>query len=543
MKTFLRITLLFALIFTASATISVAQRVIKGTVYMDGKPAAGITVEAHKGGTMMTSFDGLYEVEADAKTKWIKFTFIDETQKLDIAGKSGDKFDFAFTGEIPSGDAVKQTGGCVDLHSAKELLSEGDKDFMTGYSLYNEFYKQKDYNSAMPHWRELYNKYPKCTSNIYIQGAKMFEAQLANATTQAEKNKILDDYMKLYDKRIEYFGQKGYVLGRKGTTWLKYTILEGDLEGEEQIAALKSGYEWLNESVNLRGNESELPVLVLLMQTSKALFKLEALPKETVVINYEKCNAILKTVIENNPDEKTLESANKVQAYIEDIFGKSGAADCDALISIYTPQFEANSSDIEYIKTMLRKLRSAKCDGSELYEKATEKLYDLEPSAEAAFNMAHRYLKLNDFEKAKGYYKQAMDQETDQELLSTYYYEYGLFIYAKENALSEARIYAKRALGINPNYCEANLLIGDIYVAASRNFEGTDLEKSAVFWLAVDYFNKARHGEDCTIDASKKASTYKKYFPNKEEAFMEGLKEGASYKVGGWINETTKVRF
>jgi len=116
MKTFLRITLLFALIFTASATISVAQRVIKGTVYMDGKPAAGITVEAHKGGNMMTSFDGLYEVEADAKTKWIKFTFIDETQKIDIASISGDKFDFAFTGEIPSGEDANQSTDGVNLH-------------------------------------------------------------------------------------------------------------------------------------------------------------------------------------------------------------------------------------------------------------------------------------------------------------------------------------------------------------------------------------------------------------------------------------------
>ncbi|MCF6357775.1 MAG: hypothetical protein L3J54_08200, partial [Draconibacterium sp.] len=104
MKTFLRITFLFALIFTAAATIAVGQRVIKGTVYMDGKLAAGITVEAHKGGSMMTSFDGKYEIEADAKTKWIKFTFIDEVKKLEIAGKPGDTFDYAFTGEIPSGN-------------------------------------------------------------------------------------------------------------------------------------------------------------------------------------------------------------------------------------------------------------------------------------------------------------------------------------------------------------------------------------------------------------------------------------------------------
>jgi tetratricopeptide (TPR) repeat protein len=136
-----------------------------------------------------------------------------------------------------------------------------------------------------------------------------------------------------------------------------------------------------------------------------------------------------------------------------------------------------------------------------------------------------------------------MDQETDQELLANYYYEYALFIYAKENALQEARTYARKALKIKPDYCEAYMLIGDIYVAATRSFQGSDLEKSAVFWVAVDYFTKARKGQDCAVDASKKIATYKKYFPNKEEAFMEGIKTGHSYKVGGWINETTKVRF
>jgi tetratricopeptide (TPR) repeat protein len=541
MKTFLRITILFALILTAVTTI-VAQRVIKGTVYMDGKLAAGITVEAHKGGKMMTSFDGLYEVEATAKTKWIKFTFIDESKKLIIEGKPGDTFNFAFTGEIPS-ENQEEVSGNVSLQSMEELLGGQDKDFMNGLSLYTEFYKQKDYDSALPHWKELYNKYPKCTPNLYIHGAKMFEYQLANAKTDAEKDKILDDYMKLYDKRIKNFGNQGYVLGRKGTTWLKYKLLEGNLEGDEQVEALKSGYEWINQSVDEQGNKSELPVLVLLMQTSKALFKLGALPKETVVFNYEKCNSILKYNFENETDADKLEKANKVQVAIEDIFGKSGAADCEALVSIFTPQFEENITDVEFIKNMLRKLRRAKCDDSDLYEKATGKLYELEPSAEAAFNMAHRYLKLNDLEKAKGYYKQAIEQETDQDLLSNYYYEYAYFIFAKESALKEARAYGKKALAINPKYCEANMLIGDIYVAASKNFEGSNLEKAAVFWVAVDYFNKARREEGCTIEAGKKVSTYKKYFPNKEDAFMDGLQAGKSYKVEGWINETTKVRF
>lgn len=547
MKAILRITLLFASIAILAVSTSQAQRVIKGTVYMDGKPAAGVTVEAHKGGSMMTSFDGKYEVEADAKTKWLKFTFIDESKKLEIAGKSGNNFDFAFTGEIPSANSTEGNSSEVNLQSVDELIRAQNVEFRDQYSLYTEFFKQNDYKSAFPHWQILYSKYPKSTQNIYIQGAKMLEDKIDKASTDEEKDKILDDYMKLYDQRIKYFGQKGFLLGRKGTSWLRYKIdatrRVAPLEGDDLKKALKVGYEMLMESYKEQGLETELPITVLIMQTSRSLFKLGELPKETVVENYDKCNKVINSIIDANEDEAKVADAKEIQAYIENLFGTSGAADCEALVNIFTPQFQEKSDDIEFIKNMLRRLRKAKCDESDLVEKATIRLYELEPSAEAAFNMARGYLKENDIEKAKEYYKQAMDQETDQELLATYYYEYAFFVYAKENALSEARSYARKALALNPDYCDANMLIGDIYVAASKTFEGSTLEKAAVFWVAVDYYNKARRSEDCSIDAAQKISTFKKYFPNKEDAFMEGLQAGQSYKVEGWINETTKVRF
>lgn len=543
MKAFLRITLLFASLFTVAVTASMAQRVIKGTVYMDGEPAAGITVEVHRGGSMMTSFDGLYEVEADSKSKWIKFVFIDETKKLDLDENSGDKIDFAFTGKIPSGIAEEESG-VVSLKSAEELIAADDKDFKEMWSLYFQFFKQDDYKSSLPYWKKIYAIYPKASLNIYIHGIKMYESFIENAKTDAEKDKYLDELMKIYDKRIKYFNQNGYLLGRKGTALLEYKLHENRsqaLEGEELKAVYKKAYEWLNVAIKEQANKTEIPILILYMQTTRALFKLGEIPKETVVINYEKCNTVINSVIDENADN--VENAKIAQPYIEKIFGASGAADCEALVSILTPQFQEKSEDVEFIKRLLRRLRRANCDESELVEQATQRLYELEPSAEAAFNMARRYLKKNDIEKAKGYYKQAMEQETDQDLLATYYYEYGLFIFVKENALSEARNYARKALAINSDYCEANMLIGRIYVEATRTFEGSALEKSAVFWIVVDYFEKARHGEDCSMEAAPEISKYKKYFPNKEEAFMENLKAGQTYKVGGWINENTKVRF
>ncbi len=549
MKTLSRIAFLFAFIVFATVNSAMAQKTIKGTVYMDGEPAAGVTVEAHRGGEMMTSFDGKYEVAVDSKSRYIKFTLMatGESKKFDLDDNSPAEIDFAFTGELPkAGGSEEVSSADVSLKSAEELLTEQNREFMNQLSLYTEFYKQGDYQSALPHWKILYNKYPKSTPNIYIHGAKIFEYLIENAKTDAERDKYLDEYIKSYDQRLKYFGGKGFVLGREGTSWLKYKLDERrakQIEGEEYKQVMLKGYEWLNESVNEEKAKAELPVLLLLMQTTRSLFILGALPKETVVSNYEKINKYLTEIIAKDTDTDRVKNAQEVQPYVENLFSISGAADCETLISIFTPQFEENIGNADFIKSMLRRLRKAKCDESELSERATTTLYELEPSAEAAFNMAHEYLRKDDLVNAKKYYDQAISQETDTKLLASYYYERALLLYIKESKYQEARDMARKALSLDPDLCEANMLIGDIYATSSRSFKGTNLEKSAIFWVAVDYYNKARRVDDCAADAANKASDYKKYFPNKEDAFMEGLLEGKSYKVGGWINETTTVRF
>lgn len=547
MKALSRISFLFALIVLVAVTGSMAQRVIKGTVYMDGKPAAGVTVEAHKGSSMMTSFDGKYEVTADPKSKYLNFTFINDSKKLNLTDATVNEIDFAFSGVIPSaeGSEAEVVSGDIVLKTAEELLKDQDKDFMDQYSLYTEFFKQGDYKSAYPHWEILKNKYPKSTANIYIQGAKMLESFLDSAKTDAERDKYLDEVLKLADQRIKYFGGEGYVLGRKGIIWLEYNraeIRKTPWEGDDLIKVTKIGHEYLDKSVNLQKVETELPVFLMLMQTTRGLFKLNALPKETVVLNYDKCNSYLNEIISKTTDKEKVANAKEIQNYIESLFSTSGAADCEALINIFTPQFETKSSDVEYIKSMLRKLRQAKCDESALVEKATIRLYELEPSAEAAFNMARGYVKKDDLPMAMKYYEQAISQEKDTKLLANYYYERGLLLFIKQNAYQEAREMARKAIALDPDLCDAYMLIADIYVASSRSFDGTNLEKQAIFWLATDYYNKARRGDDCSADAATKISDYRKYFPNKEDLFMEGLQAGQSYKVQGWINESTTVK-
>lgn len=540
MKTFVRKSILFALVAIGIALSANAQRVIKGTIYREGKPAAGVTVELHRSlqKNVMTSFDGKYEITGDDKSKWIRFVFIDEAKRVDLP-EGVTTFDFLFDGVEPLDGGTSEAG--VNLKTANELLAANDMDFMNNLSMYNEFYKQGDFKSTLPPWRKLYNGYPKSTLNLYLHGAIMYEHFIEKAATKEEKFAFIDSLMNIYDRRIKYFGQKGFVLGRKGEAWLRYNLPPSeDMSNEELTEMYRKGYNFVYESMKEQGVETEIPVLLLVMQTTRALFSLGQLPKEDVVKNFEAITEILDKKDAAKPDEPGLA---EIRPIIESIFSQSGAADCEALISIFSGQYEEKKEDLAFLKNMLRRLARANCDEGDLFFKASEKMYQLEPSAEAAFNMARMFVRTGDTHRAKAYYKQAMEQETDNSLLENYFYEFAIFIYAKENNLQEARNYARRALAINPNNCKANMLIGDLYVAASRSFSDDTFDRHTVFWVAVDYFNKARSGEDCTAEATQKANTYKGFFPNKEEAFFRSISEGQNFTVGGWINETTKVRF
>ncbi|MBN1821742.1 MAG: tetratricopeptide repeat protein [Prolixibacteraceae bacterium] len=515
-----------------------AQRIVKGTVYLKGEPAAGIIVETTEGSFVISDFEGKFQIETNSK--WIMFNYNEETKKIKLDKNSNNHIDFYFDGIKSANNSSNDDE--LNLKSLEELKKEQNLDFIKEWSSFYEFQKNGYYLLALPHWEIIYNNFPKASKNIYIFGVEFYKDFLDKAQSSEEKEKNLNKIMEIYDQRIKYFQEKEYVLGRKGLLWLEYYMNDSDVSEEDRVEAMKTGYEWLSEAIELRNDKTEIPILVTTMNISSQLFQYGKLPKETVVRNYYDYNKILKTKLDaNNAD---VDKINEGLEYIEKFLLLSGAANCEDLIRIYTPQFEKNSGDIDFIKEMLQILEKAKCDESDLYNIATEKLYELDQSPEAAFNLARRFLKLEDYTKAKEYYEEAIEQESDQELLATYYFEYGLFIFAKENALQKARDLQKKALALNPNYCEALMLIGDIYVAGSSDFSSDEFKKASIFWLAVDYYNQAaKVSDDCYEEASQKAADYQKYFPAKEEVFFQGLEEGDSYKVEGWINETTSVRF
>jgi len=534
------------------------QRVITGTVYREGKIAAGVTVEANKSSeTFMTSFDGKYKITISNKCKYLRFTFIDDSRKLDIEENKNNVIDFSFDGEIPTSKKNKNVAGSnnVDLRSAGELVKNKVEDFMNNYTLYDQFYKQKDYKSCLPSWRVLYNKYPKSSVNIYIHGVAMYESLIESAKDNKTQEAFVDTLINIYEQRTKYFDQKGYVLGREGTDLLKYKLAErnrGDEHGrsehngdeqsrDEHIKSiLKEGYGKLKESIELEQGNSEVANLVVYMQATKRLFLMGELSKEDVAGNYQILSSIIDKKLEKDKSSKRYTTAKDL---VDELFRTSGAADCEALTALYTSQLDGMSNDVDALKKMLRVLDKQNCTDGTLFEKASEKLYQLDPSPEAAFNMARLFVKKNNFKQAKEYYLNAISSETDKVLLSKYYYELGLFILAKEKDYKQSCDYAKKSIANNPEYGEAYILEGDIYAQYSKFYGKNDFEHQSLYWLAVDCYTKAKRVDpNVFAKANSRINTYKQYFPDKETLFFEGFQAGQKYTIGSWINKSTITR-
>jgi len=527
------LTLAIALMVTYSA---VAQRVIKGTVYREGKVAAGVNVEGQKAkSTFMTSFDGLYEITVPENCKYLKFIFIDDERKLDIEGNTSNVIDFSFDGAIPV--AAEEVEAGAILKTSAELVAAGDKDFMSLTTLEKQFYDQKDYKSSLGPWRKLYKTYPKSTVNIYIHGLNIYQTLIEGSTDRKLKDLYIDTLMQVYDHRIKYFDQRGMNLGRQGTDYLKYKLDNEQLNDDQRKLILKKGFTYLEESVKLQGNESDAAVLILLMQSTKGLYSLGDLGKEKVIEIYDVVSKVVNSNLAKDPKSENYLTVRDVS---DQIFQSSGAADCEALISIYEPKFDQIASNLEDLKKMIRMLDRQKCDASPLFAKASEKLYSLEPSAEAAYNMARLFVKADQLDKAETYYKQAVDLEKDQINLAKYYLELGQLNFQKPQL---AKSYLKKSIENNPSAGKTYIMLGDIYAHNSKSYGESDFEKSQVFWVAVDYYAKAKKADPTVeAEANQKIGTYSQYFPPKEDIFFNGLTVGQSITLGGWIGESTTIR-
>jgi len=182
------------------------------------------------------------------------------------------------------------------------------------------------------------------------------------------------------------------------------------------------------------------------------------------------------------------------------------------------------------------------CTDQSFYYQAARDLYEKQPSAESAANIASLAYDKGEYNVAVSYFEQAIQLETENDIKALYYLGLAKCQYKQDKKL-QARENALKAIELKDNWGEPYIIIGQMYAESSEDCAGSCLPKS-VYWVAVDKFNKAKSVDPSVEDqANKLILIYSNYFPNKEDSFFCGVHEGDTYTVNCWINETTKARF
>ncbi len=405
-------------------------------------------------------------------------------------------------------------------------------DCVRNLSLFYEYYKHDNYKDAIGPWRHIYNECPKSREYLYAYGVNMFKTFLESSTDEKLKALYSDTIMMIHDKRIKYFGKEGLVLGFEGIDLLRYRRLDGP-------EYIKKGYEILKKSIDLEKVKSSPAVVTTFMTASISLFLDKLITNEDVINDYILCSDILDEQLKKAPSPRTKQAKEIIDSNIKD----NKVLTCDAIIKIFMPKYDANKDNLNFLKLVSGFMNDSECEDEVFFATVSERLYQLEPSSESAYNLARLFfLKRKDYEKAKLYYLEAIQRSTDIDEKAKYYYDLGIIYNGFLKQPKEAVECALEATKLKPTWGEPYLLMGQAYLLG-KNLIDDNFQQQTVFWVAVDMFQKAKSIDPSVIDkANALINEYSNYFPSKEELFFRTLADGQSYTVGGWINKSTTVR-
>lgn len=407
-------------------------------------------------------------------------------------------------------------------------------------SLMSTAAKAENYQDALKTWTVVYENYPASSKNIYIYGPRIYKALFAKETDAAKKKEYIDKIMEIYDKRMKYFSDvdaRGTILAFKA---YDYQELMGDDADPAVI------YKMLGEAIeDMKSEMYPSDAYGHYMIASLRLFLQDNSKKEQYINDYFRIMDYIDKAKENalgNNDEESANYIEDVKASIENAFVNSGAGDCKTLENFYSAKFAENKNNEEFLNQAAGSLSNIGCTQSDFYFQLSESLHKLNPSANSAIGLANRSLNKKDYSEAMKYYEQAAELEPDKNKSSDYLMTLARILFS-QRSYSQARQSAYDALKFNPNNGGAYILIAQMYASSAEGIFSESEKRGLVFCAAVDKLQRAKAVDpSVTTEANRLINQYSRYYMEKEDAFMMGLKEGESVFVPGWIGETTTIR-
>lgn len=399
-------------------------------------------------------------------------------------------------------------------------------------SLYREYFKQKNYDDAMPGWRWAFQNCPAGSKNTLINGPTLMEHMMEkNKDNPAVKQAYLDTLFMVYDKRIELFPEdESYVLGRKGID-----------QYENANENFTPAYETLKKSLAKGKNETEANVVLRLYQAAMRLLGDKLLEVEVLFSLYDEASAVIEFNLAKGPEDKSYTFYQQAKEVVDQSFER--IAQEDQYVALMKPKVESAPKDtvlLEKVSTMMVK---RKWTGNPFYLSTSEKLYKLSPTSTAAYNLYEGYVKVDNQSEATKFLDEAVKLEKDPSKKAEYLMRQAQILGSK-GAYAAARAKANEAAGLKAGWGDPYIYIGSLYLSTSSSCGSDACSQTYGYWAAEDMFIKARSVDaSAGSDAASKIAQARKYFPSQKDCFFLGIQEGQAVTVGGWIGVDTKARF
>ena len=416
----------------------------------------------------------------------------------------------------------------IAFASGSKAVAQEDADSCRIYgSYYHEYFKQKNFDSALPNWRKAY-KYcvpgtPGYKQTMLIDGQQLMRRLIAkNAANKEYKAALIDTLMTLHDLRINNFPKYQLTaVNNKGIDIANF--YKGD--NQKVFDGLEVVVSTLNENVKPSILINDLDAAIALYQDGK-------LDPEKVISTYQRNLAIIKSV--QPAQGQSQEDIDKVKADIEGLFINSKVASCENLIALFTPRFDADPDNVELATTIVKMMSNTEdCVNNDLFLRATTSMHKNEPSAQSAYFLYRLNAAQDNIAAAESYLEEAvrLSADADPATAADYNLQYASFC-IKNGHKAKAYEAALKTLDLDKSLAgKAYYIIGTVW--GTTTCGGDEISRRAPYWVAVDYLQKAREADPSLADD----------FPQTAEAFMYDITDGQSYTVScGGMRATTTVR-
>jgi len=436
-------------------------------------------------------------------------------------------------------------------------FAQQDEECMTKLSIFHEYVKAKNYEAAYQPWMDVRSKCPKFNNAIYIDGQKILEDKIANATG-ANKVPFINDLVKLWSERAENFPDKTpageYAAQSCQLIYDNKALL--NKTDQELYDCFDSAYKLDKDTfTNPQSLYTYFSLMVDLFDAGKKpaeeLFdKYDDIVEkvENEVKNYSESLNELNEKAEAELTSKDLQYKAYYESYLTNydliasgIDEKMGTrANCDILIPLYKKNFDANKDNALWLQRAAGKMSEKECTDDPMFFKLVNAYHALSPSANSAYYLGILKDKEGKTNEAIAFYEEAISLETDSFKKSTLYSRIAGKLKSKGN-YGKARTYYQQALKFNPSNGRPYLAVAAMYAASANDCGDTNFNKRAVYWLAADEARKAGKFDPTLRSTSEQnAQSYLAKAPSKADIFTAG-NGGQSIKIGCWIGASVTV--